>query len=311
MSSPVTTPTDSLGVTVVIVSYRTPDLTMAAVQGALAAGAPEVVVVDNDSGDSTVARLETLDDPRLIVVTRPENGGFGVAANAGARRATTDTLIFLNSDATLSAAALAALRDEIGLFQGRCVAGPRLIDRNGVVQPSAGLLPGPVDLTVRALGLNILARYLTRVPVLKAAIGRSRLAAEYGSALTASRPFDTSMVSGACCAIGKAAFSELGFDERFFLYFEDADFCRRARRAGMHVRYVPDAVVTHIGGASSADEYHFSPPHARAMRQYLEKWYGVPGRLLALTLLTLRAMAFGMTLRPGSRRAWAALRAAW
>jgi GT2 family glycosyltransferase len=119
------------------------------------------------------------------------------------------------------------------------------------------------------------------------------------------------MVSGACFAIGRQAFEELrGFDERFFMYFEDADLCRRASAAGMPIRYVPDAVVTHIGGASSSEDYHFGPYHARSMRQYLGKWYGPPGSALAIVLLWLRAVGFSVTFRPQAKRAWRALWAA-
>ncbi len=71
------------------------------------------------------------------------------------------------------------------------------------------------------------------------------------------------MVSGACFAIGAAAFEEIGgFDERYFMYFEDADLCRRATAAGWPIRYLPDVVVDHVGGASSAVDYHFGPRHA-------------------------------------------------
>ena len=295
----------------IVVSYRTPSLTVAAVQSAVAAGAHQVVVVDNDSGDGTIALLAAMDEARLLVVERADNEGFGVAANAGAKRATADILIFLNSDATLTPPTIAALRDEVARFDGQCVAGARLVDPEGMVQPSAGLLPAPADLTVRALGIHAIVQFLRRAPVFNLLVGRSRLAVEYSSALVASEPFDTSSVSGACFAIGRKAFGAVRFDERFFLYFEDADFCRRAGEAGMRIRYVPAAVVPHIGGASSSEDYHFGPAHARSMRQYLEKWYGPAGAVLALALLWLRAMGFTLALRPQAGRAWKALHAAW
>lgn len=112
-------------------------------------------------------------------------------------------------------------------------------------------------------------------------------------------------------AIGRDAFWELGgFDERFFMYFEDADLCRRATAAGMPIRYVPSAVVIHIGGASSEGDYHFSPTHARALRQYVGKWYGPSGSALALILLWLRAVGMSLSLQGGAYRAWRALWAA-
>ena len=299
-------------VSVVIVSYRTPRLTLDAARSALDAEASQVIVVDNASGDDTVEGLGAVGDSRLQVIQRTDNGGYGVAANAGATHASSDVLVFLNSDAVLTPAALQALVEEVLANDGRCVAGARLVDATGAIQPSAGVLPGPTDLAVRTLGLHKVGAATARFPILGRFISKSRMASEYASAGAASEPFYTSMVSGACCAIGRAAFEELGgFDERFFLYFEDADVCRRAGQAGMSIRYVPGAVVPHIGGASSSEDYHFGPAHSRSMRQYLEKWYGPDGAALALALLWLRAMGFTLALRPQAGRAWKALRAAW
>jgi N-acetylglucosaminyl-diphospho-decaprenol L-rhamnosyltransferase len=292
---------------VIIVSYRTPTLTAAAVQSALDAGAARVVIVDNGSGDDTERVLRTLGAPRMQLLERPVNGGYGTGANAGATLASEKTLIFLNSDAILDSEAANALVREVELHGGRCIAAPRLVSGDGAVQRSAGLLPSPGDLMVRALALHEAAKWLGRLPLVRTLAADSHLAREYYSAVRATQTISTTMVSGACIAIGREAFEELGgFDERFFLYFEDADLCRRAAAAGMPIRYVPDAVVTHIGGASSSEDYHFGPLHARAMRQYLGKWYGPGGSALALALLWLRAVGISVALRPGARRAWRA-----
>lgn len=205
---------------VVIVSYRTPDLTVRAVRSVLEAGVDQVVVVDNASGDTTLDLLRREGGAKVEVMPRSGNDGFGTAANAGAGAAAGSVLVFLNSDGKLSA-------------------------------PAANF------------------------------------------------------------AVGREAFLELGgFDEQFFLYFEDIDLCRRARAAGFAIRYLPEAVVPHIGGASSADDYHFGPAHARSMRQYLAKWYGPGGAVFAVLLLWLRAVGFTVSLRPRAGRAWRSLWAA-
>lgn len=299
---------------VLIVSYRTPELTVAAVQSALRADPDaEVVVVDNASGDRSVEVLRDLNDVRVHVHSNPTNVGYGAAANRAVSESSGDVLIFLNSDAELSSAAARALGDEAERFGGRCIAAARLIGSDGAVQRSAGLLPGPLDLAVRAWGLNRLATFVARLPIVGRLVRGSRLSREYESAVEATESVDTPMVSGACCAMGRSAFEELGgFDERFFLYFEDADLCRRAGRAGIALRYVPAAVVPHIGGASSAHDYHFGPDHARSMRQYLAKWYGPAGSVLALTILWVRAAGLTLARRPSAGRArralWAAIR---
>lgn len=297
---------------VVIVSYRTPMLTLAAAASALAVpSVTEVIVVDNASADATADLLRAQGDMRLRLVENANNVGYGPAANEGARQAGGVVLVFLNSDAEISTEAATALVDEVTRYRGRCLAGPRLVEADGTVQRSAGLLPTPFDLAIRGLGLNHVAQAARRWPIAGALVRRGRLAVEYDSAVEAVEPIDTTMVSGACWAISREVFWELGgFDERFFLYFEDADLCRRAARAGVAIRYLPSATVRHVGGASSAEDYHFGEHHARSMRQYLTKWYGPLGSGGALLILWLRAIGLTIGLHSGAGRAWRSLVAA-
>lgn len=296
-------------VSVVIVNYRTPDLTVAAAKCAFRAGGSDVVVVDNSAHDRALGVLTTV--PRTMLVDLQMNEGFGAAANAGAHETASQYIAFMNSDAAITREALGSIVGELERWNGRAIVAPRLISPDGSIQRSAGLVPRPSDLAVRALGLHALGRWATGLPVVGALVRRTRLARDYASAETATDVINTDMVSGACFAIGREAFQELGgFDERFFMYFEDADLCRRAAAAGMPIRYVPSAVVTHIGGASSSEDYHFGPLHARSMRQYLGKWYGPGGSALAILLLWLRAVGFSVAFRPGAGRAWRALWAA-
>jgi N-acetylglucosaminyl-diphospho-decaprenol L-rhamnosyltransferase len=296
---------------VVIVSYRTPELTTAATHSALASGAERVVVVDNRSSDETAALIRSIDDPRLDFVENARNTGFGSAANLAARRATTDALLFLNSDAELTSVAAERTLAELDRWGGRAIVAPRLIGPDGRIEHSAGLLPAPSDIAVRALGLHVIGWRLAELPLTGRLMRRTRFLREYASAEVADSAFDTSFVSGACFAIGRDAFSELGgFDERFFMYFEDADLCRRAAAAGMAIRYVPSAVVRHVRGASTSGDYPFGPLRSRSMRQYLAKWYGPAGSALALVVLWLRAVRHSIGLHAGTRRAWRSFQAA-
>jgi GT2 family glycosyltransferase len=270
----------------------------------------EVIVVDNAGDAETPKLLAALGDDRIQYVVNQRNTGYGQAANVAAKRATGQVLLFLNSDAELTAEATAALLTEVELHGGRCLAGARLVGEQGDVQRSAGLLPAPDDLTVRALGLHRLAQAVRGWPLLGRLVRRNRLAREYDSAVDSTEPISTNMVSGAVTAIGRDAFLEIGgFDEDFFLYFEDADLCRRVLRAGMPIRYLPQAVVKHIGGGSSAEDYHFGPRHARSMRLYLRKWYGPSGAALAGVLMFLRAVGFSLGAPRKAGKAWKAFAA--
>lgn len=296
---------------VLIVSYRTPDLTVTAARSALGSGADTVVVVDNHSQDDTVRRLRSLEDPRLDVVENPVNAGFGTANNLAARRVSTDALVFLNSDAELSATAAGHMLAELARYGGRAIIGPRLIGPDGAIEHSAGLLPVPSDIAVRAVGLHVVGWWLASLPLTSGLMRRTRFLREYATAERAESATDTTFVSGACFAIGRDAFWQLGgFDERFFMYFEDADLCRRAAAAGLAIRYVPSAVVPHVRGASVPDDYPFGPLRSRSLRQYLAKWYRPAGGHLALVMLWIRAVRHTAGLRPGTKRAWRSLWAA-
>ncbi|MBW3633526.1 MAG: glycosyltransferase family 2 protein [Chloroflexi bacterium] len=296
---------------VVIVSFQTPGLTRAATLSAITSGADTTIVVDNASLDETVPMISTQAHPSLLVIEESTNRGFGAAANVGAKAVPHEAVIFLNSDAELESSGVEALLAELQQCGGRAIVAPRLADPAGAIQHSAGLLPRPGDLLVRALNLHRIGLWATRQRVIERVVRQGPYAADYYRAVSAVDTIDTNMVSGACFAIGREAFWELGgFDERFFMYFEDADLCKRAAAAGMPIRYVPSAVVTHIGGASSEGDYHFSPMHARSMRQYLEKWWGSPGAALAILLLWLRLIGHALVLHPGTGKAFAALRAA-
>lgn len=295
-----------------IVSYRTPELTLRAVRSAQESlPHSEIVVLDNASGDTSVEQLQTTDGPGVRIEVNDSNVGYGAAANRAVELITGDTIVFLNSDALLTEDAAAHLVGEVEAFGGRCLAGARMVDGSGAIQRSAGLVPGPLDLAVRAWGLNRVGAAVAQWPVIGSVVRRSRLSREYSSAAEASESMETSMVGMAVSAIGRSAFHEIGgFDEDFFLYFEDADLCRRARVAGIPVRYVPAAVVTHLGGGSSSEDYHFGPHHARSMRLYLGKWYGPGGGALALLILWIRAAGMSLTLQRGALRAWQAWLAA-
>ena len=134
---------DATGVSVVIVNYRTPELSVVAAESALDDGAIRVVIVDNASGDGSAGTFRALPDSRLHVLEHDRNAGFGTAANLGAHEADGEVVVFLNSDARLRPGALATMAAGLAPTTGRAVIGPRLVGEDGVIQRSAGLVPRP------------------------------------------------------------------------------------------------------------------------------------------------------------------------
>ncbi|MCK5945362.1 MAG: glycosyltransferase family 2 protein, partial [Planctomycetes bacterium] len=189
----------------------------------------EVIVVDNASSDGSVAAARER-FPAAVVLQQPDNGGFAYGVNRGLQEARGRWVLLLNTDADADQQQLErfvqdAERDaEAGVF------GPRIVDEHGQTQPSTWPRHRPRHYLPNALFL---------------------------SRLFASRPRqdrgDVDCVSGCVFLIRRDLLATTGgFDERFFMYFEEADFCERARRHGFAVRYLPDASFVHVGGLSAA-----------------------------------------------------------
>jgi N-acetylglucosaminyl-diphospho-decaprenol L-rhamnosyltransferase len=231
-SVPVSVPaTPRFTVSVVVVNFRTSDLTIQAVESALSQpDAREIFVVDNASGDGSFERIEAQfrSEPRVSVVQAAHNNGFGAGNNLAAAVATCDLLFLLNSDATFEPKALEKL---VNFRTGR---GERCIVAPAVLAADSG------KLQVDALGSFPTARRIL-----------TQQTKQYGTSLT------PDWVSGCALLIDRTLFVEIsGFDERIFMYFEDVLLCWHARRLGCAVHREPAAKVEHVGGksySSSAD----------------------------------------------------------
>lgn len=260
------TPAPPPALSVIIVNFNTRHRLVAALdslgpEAAAGPGAVEVIVVDNHSGDDSVAaaRAHVL---RPTVLEEPANRGFAAGVNAGLRVARGEVVVLLNSDARVTAGALNRLaaylleRPHVG------VAGGRVVYPDGAPQPTAFALPGALDtwLEFGVLGLEF-PLGMRRAPERTGAVG---------------------WVSGAFMALSRAARAAVGeFDERFFLYAEDIDWCRRARAAGFQVHYVAEATALHEARGSEAGTGAWSLRAVSARLAYHRK-HGGP--LVALLL---------------------------
>lgn len=198
-----------------------------------------VIVVDNGSDDGSAADLGTEGLP-LDVVRNRQNRGFAAACNQGARRSDADYLLFLNPDTELFADSLAVPVAFLERPDARSVGicGVRLVDRSGRPVVSCARFPTLSVLTSEALGLPRLwpARFPPHL-----------LPPE---ACSTTREVD--QVIGAFFLVRRGLFEALGgFDERFFVYFEEVDFSLRARQLGFRSVCVAEAGACHHGGVSS------------------------------------------------------------
>jgi GT2 family glycosyltransferase len=235
----------------------------------------ETILVDNASADHTV-ELVRQGFPEVRVVVHDRNRGFAAACNAGWFRARGRFVLFLNSDVIVPPGALHALL-EAGESEPRVgLIGPRLRGRTGEHQPSTRTDPTPGALFHQ----HTIVRHLR---LLRACESRYKM-----RSFDASTRTDVPVLMGAALLARREALEEVGaFDEGYFMYFEEADLCRRMRARGWRVVFDPSPEMVHAGGASSrvagaAAEVHY----VRSLRRYLRRWSGpVRGRILAALFL--------------------------
>lgn len=246
---------------VLVVSYEVRDL----LRGCLASlGADvEIVVVDNASRDGTPEMVRT-EFPRVKLVSWEENRGFSAAVNAAARLASGDAFLLLNPDAQLPVDAHGRMLAFFDANPDAWAVGFRQVDEHGRFQLAFGLQP--------SLAAELLRQAVQR----RLDKGDDRLATLLDR-FTQRAP--VAWVAGSSLLVRRSAFERVGgFDERFFLYFEDIDFCLRLQQAGGLVYYEPFLTVEHRRGASAAKSNGLARRAYRESQLYF--WEKHRGRLM-------------------------------
>jgi len=201
------------------------------------------VVVDNCSADGSADAAVDL-DPRITLLRNERNVGFGRACNQGVFATSGALILFLNPDGRLLPGAVDRLEAELDAHPDCAVIGPAVVNDDGTIQGSGR---GDPNMLTGLFGRSTL---LTRL-FPRAALARRNVVLEPGPGQGGSS-IKVDWVSGSCMLARRSAFEQVGgFDEAFFLYWEDADLCRRLRHARWQTRYVPGARVEHSQGRSS------------------------------------------------------------
>lgn len=234
-----------------------------------------VIVVDNASRDGS-AELLGAGGYALEVLRNPRNVGFAAACNQGAAGSTADYLLFLNPDTRLFQNSLSVPISfmESSASQRHGICGIQLLDDAGEVARSCVRFPSPMRLLAHFFGLqHLLPRYFAR-----------ELMTEWDH--QSSR--DVDQVMGAFFLVRRAVFESLGgFDERFFVFYEELDFSRRAAASGWTTHFLATAQVFHRGQGTTTSVRPtalFYLLRSRAL--YSRKHFGVFWASLIL-LLTL------------------------
>ena len=222
---------------VVTVNYRSWPYTLRCIDSLYGTGYRdfEVVVVDNDQ--EVVPEVPH----RVRLIRNAENLGFARACNQGMFASGGEYVVFINPDALVGGDFFESLETFFDENPRAGVAGPKIMGADGNLQLSA------------RKDLSFASGLLGRTSLLTQLFPKSSLVRHlFPAAEKLTGPITVDWVSGACMTVRRRTLEEIGpMDERFFMYFEDADLCRRAREAGWLIYYLPHVEILHHSGASS------------------------------------------------------------
>ncbi len=285
---------------VVLLNFRTPDMTLQAAQAALIAMTDlpaELVIVDNDSGDGSYEALSQAvtseawaEGHNIRVLQSGHNGGFGAGNNVGIRArlcsgAKPDYVYILNSDAFPAPDAIRHLYSHLEANPEVGFTGSYIHGSDGEPHMTAFRFPSVWSELEGAARFGPISRLLRNkaVPL------------QLPSATCA-----VDWLAGASMMMRQSVLDEIGlFDERFFLYFEETDLCLRAARAGHEIHYVRDSEVEHIGSVSTGMKrwtripgfwldsrwHYFSKNHGRGYAVLATALHSLGGALWRLRVL--------------------------
>lgn len=250
----------------------------------------ELIVVDHGSTDGT---LDLVRDrfPLARIVEQP-NRGMGGGNNAGMRVATGRYHLLLNSDAWPLAGAVERLADFADEHPQAAVVGPRLRNLDGSLQRSVRAFPTLWRLATEYLFLR------------KLAPKTDALNALYGGGFDHESVREADWLFGACLLVRREAADAVGlFDEDFFMFSEEVDWCYRFRRAGWEVLFFPGAEVIHVGGASHGGRMYRE--NVRGHLRFFAKHHGLREAERARRLLLLGVRVRARLFPRGRREAYA------
>ncbi len=269
------------GIAVVVVSHESASsIDDCLMRLRMANDVDEIRVVDNASRDGTLDLVQrhALQDARVKFIANPDNPGFAVGCNQGARDSTAPWLAFVNPDLMVEADTLSRLRLHASTVPGQALLGVDLVDEEGVRDTAAR----------------------RRDPDFAAMLSAPAAASRLGVPVQEERVLQpVEVVSGALMLISRTLFEQLrGFDEGYRLHAEDMDLCRRAREAGATVAVANDIRVLHLRGVSSRARPVFVEWHKhRGLWRYFRRFESARrGMLTRLGVFGAIWMHFGVVL---------------
>jgi N-acetylglucosaminyl-diphospho-decaprenol L-rhamnosyltransferase len=240
----------------------------------------EMVVVDNRAPDVEIEELARAHGARYVA--RPDNPGYGGAINAGVATlgSQVEWVLVVNPDVSLGAGAIDALRERGETADDIATVGPVIRQTDGTIYPSARAVPSIRNGIGHALFVSIWPD--------------NPWTAHYRVDPTTLKVSDVGWLSGSCLLVRRSAFEKIGgFDDEYFMYFEDVDLGFRFGKAGFRNVYEPTSEVVHIGATTTS--HHRGAmvrAHHESARRFISRKY--PGAVLWPVRVVLRT---GLSIR--------------
>lgn len=276
-----------MNVAISVVSYNRRDLLEECLKGLSGQKYNHKVsiwVVDNASKDGSADLVEKK-FPTINLIKNTQNVGFAKAHNQVIKSTTDEVVILLNPDTTIPKGAVDDMVEFINNNSNCGIASSKLIYPGGSLQSNGGDLP---------FGMALIA-WLFNLESLGIRSNFHRLDNEYYQ-----RPREVGWVGGTFMAIKSDLINKIGgLDEKIFMYFEDTDFCFRAKKAGYKTMLNPAITIEHISGASSDNpSLRQWTGEYQGLVYFYRKHFGILAslliRLLSLVSIFLRIVAFGL-----------------
>ncbi|MEK7450741.1 MAG: glycosyltransferase [Patescibacteria group bacterium] len=278
---------------VIYVYYNTPEelqLSIKSLERACVKIPYEVIIVNNNSQKGIPKKI--YDKSNITIINNDTNYGYGKGLNQGAGIAKGEYLLLVNPDVEFTENSIKHLLGKIESDSRIGAVAPQLIDEKGnILQSISGMPYLPQSLFVFS--------FLDKI------WGKNPFLVKYHNLnLDRSKEHEVDVAGGACMMVRRSIFDKVGgFDERFFMYFEEADFCSRIKQLGCSIIYYPKAKAIHLVGRSSQDKEWIEKTFEQSRFKFFKKYHGLipallgefalrffkPLNMLLLTILALSA----------------------
>ncbi len=265
----------SKSISIIYVYYNTPHEILDSINSLRSAASNyEVIIVNNKSTRPLPEEIKK--KKHLKIIDNIENVGFGKAANQAVKLARGTYVMILNPDTVCYTKSIDLMVARMQLDKTIGVLGPQQVNKQGEILHSIGSMPMLPD---AIFVFSFLRKIWPKNPY------KEKF---WAKGIDRTKEQETETIGGACMLFPKKIFDAVGgFDERFFMYFEEADICLRIKKLGYKIFYYPKAKIMHLVGKSTSDKDWIKKTFEKSRYEFFKKYYPFPTALLSELFLRL------------------------